>query len=217
MTLDPEAQTQLELPPRDEAPRPAEHQVAIEQRAPPAPSALEGSLGAALLFDPFSLHKPSAGPSISGALWFRRLQVRLAASYLIARSFDDLPAGAAGKVDLFDATLGIGPRFRMRYVAFGPVAELDLGAVRGRVSGVPDARAQATLWAAVLAGLWLEVPARGRVALQLSMQGGVPLRRPRFGLTGGPIQYTVPVALLRLHLGVVFRFGGPKEFPGDGH
>jgi hypothetical protein len=217
MTLDPQAQTQLELPRRDEAPRPVEHQAAVEPRAKPASNALEGSLGAGLLFDPFSLQKPSAGPSISGALSFRAVQVRLAASYLIARSLDDLPAGAAGKVDLFDAALGIGPRFHRRYVAFGPVAELELGAVRGRVSGVPDARAHATLWAAALAGLWLELPARGRVAVQLSVQGGVPLRRPRFGLIGGPSQYTVPAALLRLHLGVVFRFGGTKELPGDGH
>lgn len=209
MTLDPEAQMPPELPTAHQAP--AGEQTAIKPSAEPAPGALGGSLGASLAFDPFSLQKPSAGPSIFGALSFRAVQVRLAASHLFARALDELPAGAKGKVDLFDAALGIALRFHRRFVAFGPVAELELGAVRGRVSGVPDARRHATLWAAVLAGLWLELPARGRVAVQLSLQGGVPLRRPRFGLAGGPVQYTAPVALLRLHLGVVFRFGSTKD------
>lgn len=212
MTLDPEAQGQI-APTADQPPVP-------QAKSPPAPvkvsaaraaPRLRGSLGATLVFDPLALGKPSLGPSLVAALDARSIRVSLRATYLVARALDGLPEGATGQVDLLSAAVGLGARFERRNLSFGPLAELELGAVRGRVSGLPDARGSASLWASVLGGAWLELPARGRVAAQLSVQGGVPLRRPRFGLHGGPANYTTPAALVRLHLGVVIRFGATTD------
>ena len=212
MTLDPEVGGTSEAEPPSPGLTPPEPQ---EERPAVLPThdepVLSGSLGASLVFDPWSLGKPSAGPAAFARLSFRTLQLHLAASYLFPREFDPLPAGASGKVDLFLGALGAGLRFGGDKVLWGPQVEVELGALRGRASGVADARTQATLWASALAGLWLEVPAVGRLGARFSVQGGVPLRRPRFGFQGGPIEYTAPVAFLRVHLGLVFRFGGPKE------
>ncbi len=210
MTLDPEAYGAPSTP--NPARAPAEpHQELPAVRPTHRPAALSGSLGAAAVFDPWSLRSPTAGPAVFGALSFRSLQVRLAASYLFARDFERVPPGASAKVDLFAGALGAGLRFASAKVAGGPLLELELGALRGRASGVPDARTRATLWAAALAGLWLEVPAFGRLSARFSASAGAPLRRPRFDLQGGPNGYTAPVAFLRLELGLVFRFGRTTE------
>lgn len=212
VTLDPEAA----LVPEPENPGPAPIEEPSEDESSPRPRSQPavvraGSLGALVAFDPWSLRKPTAGPAVLGALSFGLLQLHLAVSYLFARDIDPLPTGASGKVDLFSTEAGAGLRFATRKVAGGPLTEVELGALRGLASGVPAARTQTTLWVAVLAGLWLELPATGRLSARLSVLGGVPLRRPRFDFQGGPVAYTAPVAFLRLQLGLVFRFGASKE------
>lgn len=213
MTLDPEGQRWIEPHADQPAAPPAQApSTPVKPRAAPVDSQLRGSLGATLGFDPLALGKPGLGPSLVAALGAQRIQANLRATYLVGRALDGLPAAANGQVDVLSAAVGLGARLDWRQLSFGPLTELELGAVRGRVTGVPDARARASLWASVLGGAWLELPARGRMAALLSVQGGVPLRRPRFGLVGGPANYTTPAALVRLHVGVVFRFGATTDW-----
>ena len=207
MALQPEAEAAPEAPP---APPPEP-----EQDAEPARSTrpVSARIDVAGLLDLRSLPAVSGGPAMGVSLTYGAWLAGLSGRYLAPREVHDVPAGTQAKIDLAAAALVLGYRVNRGRLHFGPVAELELGYLRGRATGTLDGGNAGALWAcawgglSAASGLGASEKWRRRVELSLSALFGLPLTRPRFALQGESAFYTTNVATLRFFLGVSFALG----------
>jgi hypothetical protein len=183
------------LPPEREEPVPV-------QAAPPRlPLAWE----LAVVADFLSLPGVSGGPDLALALDHPRLQLALHGRYVLPRRTESgLPAGGAARIDLLAAALELGARFGLGRLELGPVAELEVGALRGRASDVPGAANAGNVWCSLWAGGLLRLPLHPRMDLTARALLGVPLTRPRFALRGDDAFHTTAPVGVRIFLGASF-------------
>ncbi len=153
--------------------------------------------------------------SVTYGAWLAALGGR----YLAPRNAShELHGGIRTPIDLFAGALTLGYRVALRNVRLGPLAEVELGYLRGRSRGTEEAVTAGSLWAALWAGLtlssrWNETtPARSssalsRLELSLSCLVGAPLSRPRFALVDEPPFYTTAAVGFRAFLAASIALG----------
>jgi hypothetical protein len=168
------------------------------------------TLTLAALLDYGTLPGVGVGPSLDVSYAHGLLRAGVAAHYLPARSAPVVPDPASIRIDSFAFSLHGGALFRFAQSAFGPRAELELGALRGRPKGVDEAVTESAFWLTLLGGGELEQWFHSRVGMQLFVLVGPALRRPRFALADGAAVYTTAPLVLRAGLGVTVRID-PKD------
>jgi hypothetical protein len=200
----------------------AEPSVQEAPAAPAEPQETGGSIAAELgvaprftltlstLLDVYTLPGVGAGPALSAGYAHGLLRTGVSARYLPARAAPDVPGGAAMRIDSFAGSVHLGALFRFASTAFGPRAELELGNLRGRASGVEEKVTRSTFYAALLAGAELELWLHSRIGLSLLVLVGPALRRPRFALEDNAATYTSKSLVLRAGLGITVRID-PKD------
>jgi hypothetical protein len=219
MALDPELEPPASPPARTD--QPADSQPAPEPAAA-APTRAPGRLRLELagILDFWALPAVSGGPSLGLSTTHEKSwQFAAYARYLAPRSvavdsplFARAPEGALrqpgqARIGLFAFALEVGYRFQLHRWQLGPDAELELGGLYGRVTGLPEGSSGTTLWASLWGGTTAAVELHPRVALVMRALLGAPLRRPRFALEGEPAFYTTAPATLRLSIGVSIALG----------
>ncbi len=157
------------------------------------------------LLDVFTLPGVGAGPALSAGYAHGLLRAGISARYLPAREVPGVPGGATIRIDSFAGSVHAGALFRFASTAFGPRAELELGNLRGRASGVMDKVTGNTFYAALFAGAELELWLHSRIGLSLLVLAGPALRRPRFALEDNIGRYTTRALVLRAGLGITVR------------
>lgn len=207
--LEPDARNPSAPPPPPPPPPPAEEPV------PARPLALRIDLSG--LLDLWSLPAVSGGPALGASLVYGSWLVGISGRYLVPRqATGDLPPGTSARIDLLASALVLSFRSEHARLRWGPVAEMELGYLRGRAKGTLDGGDAGALWACVWGGLSIASklgqagsPLR-RLELSLSGLLGLPLTRPRFALQGESAFYTTSPASLRFFLGVSFALGATE-------
>ena len=154
------------------------------------------------LLDLGTLPGVGVGPALDLGLASGLLRLGLSAHYLPARTAPGVPAGAKIRLDSYALTLHGAALFRFGRTAFGPRAELELGALRGVPRGLEDGKTLTAWRTALLGGLELELWLHPRIGLQLTVQAGSPLGRPRFALADNAAEYTTSALIVRAALGM---------------
>jgi hypothetical protein len=163
------------------------------------------TLTLAALLDYGTLPGIGVGPMLDVGYANGLLRAGVSARYLPAREAPDVPAGASMHIDSYGFGVHGAALFRFATTAFGPRAELELGALRGRARGVEDAVTRRTFWCSLLLGAELEAWFHSRVGAQLFVLAGPALSRPRFALEDSAAVYTTGRLVLRGGLGVTVR------------
>lgn len=124
-------------------------------------------------------------PSLAAGLRWQRARVELEGAYWIPRVSEPVD-GATVRVQLGTAAVrGCGQLGRDRLEA--PLCGgVQLGGMRGRGEGAPDARTAQGLWVAIEAGVGLSWWFRPRWGLAGGFAAAVPLRQPAFELMDEP-------------------------------
>lgn len=154
------------------------------------------------LLDLGTLPGIGVGPAFDLGVASGLLRLGLAAHYLPPRDAPGIPATAKIRLSSYALRLHGAALFRFGRTAFGPRAELELGALRGMARGVEDAVTRTAWRAALLGGLALELWLHPRVGLQLAVLAGSPLGRPRFALEDNAARYTTSALIVRAALGM---------------
>jgi len=206
-------------PPAPE-PQPPEPEPEPEPARKTYPLVLRLDLAAVL--DTSSLPGVSAGPALGVSLTYGPWLAAIGGRFLAPRDAShNLPEGVRAPIDLFAGALTLGYRAALRRLQIGPLAELELGYLRGRSEGTEEAVAAGALWAALWAGValssrWDELvsspspSALSRLELSLSCLLGAPLSRPRFSLADEAHFYTTAAVGFRAFVAVSIALG-PTE------
>jgi hypothetical protein len=167
------------------------------------------SLRAAAIGDLQALPAPTAGVALGGGFAGRNLRAWVEGRYLFKARSDELAVPV--DLDLIAGALGSAYAFRRGDFAFGPCLEAEFGALRAQSVGDRSVdRPGWGPWASLWLGALLEYEIRARVGLGLSALGGVPLRRPTFGVQGGTaVEETEPFDI-RVYLGMRILLGAKK-------
>lgn len=179
--------------------------------------ALDLSLGVRGGLDVGALPSPAGHVAGAVGLVGRRFVVQVGALHRIRTdSSVALPRPAGGRFRLTAAQLLAGPRLAWGAVELPLAAGLELGAIWARGIGEVEPIPVRRSWAAVVASAgigWAPPAARARrgrtttsVALQLGVDGVVPLLRPGFTLDEEVDVLTVGSFAIRAWMGVVGRF-----------
>ena len=178
--------------PAPEPPAPPPRAVAAEARAdrapPPAtPGArpLSWRLGLNGFIGGGALPVVAKGLQADASLWRGAFGLVLSGDYWGARSVQ-VQSEPRARVNLRLSSAGLAACARPLQSPLGVAvcAGGRLGDMRASGEGVDDAHEQHGLWSAVTTGLGLKYPTgTARLAAKLSVEGGISLARPRFGVT----------------------------------
>lgn len=154
-----------------------------------------------------ALPSPAGHVAAAVGLYGRRFVVQAGALHRIrADASTTLPQPAGGRFWVTAAQLLAGPRLRWGALELPLAAGLELGAIGargiGEVEPIPVRRA----WAAALASVGLGWAIRPALAVQLGVDGVVPLLRPEFTLDEDVEVLTVGPIAARAWVGVGGRF-----------
>ncbi len=117
-----------------------------------------------------------------------------------------VPQTAGGRFRLTAGRLGAGPRLAWGRFGLPLHAGVELGAIWARGTGAVEPQTTRRLWAAAIASAgvaWTPIPA---VALELGLDGVLPLARPSFTLGESIEVLTVGRGALRAWLGIAGHF-----------
>lgn len=214
------ADDEVEAPPREATPvvpAPARREATTPEPRTPSGSGEGSSEGSSR---PGGLLRVGAGvglgalpgatgvPSLAAGLRWRRARLELEGTYWIPRVSEPVD-GARVAVQLGTAAVrGCGQLGRDRLEA--PLCGgVQLGGMRGRGQGAPNAHAAVGLWVALEASVGLSWWFRPRWALAGGFAAAVPLRQPSFELTDDPpVSLFEPSAVVgRVWLGIELRLG----------
>lgn len=160
------------------------------------------------LLDVQSLPKAALGPSLGASLRaYERVRIGIFVRYLPKKSAtSELPPQTHASADLIST--GLDARFELTYrsLDFGPVVELELGALRAHAKGT-TASGGRTMWASVGAGMAGALLVHPRIALTSKALLILPLLRPQLALDDTSAFYTTAKAGFRLFIGVSCALG----------
>jgi hypothetical protein len=149
----------------------------------------------------------SGGPLLGGQLTRRRLRVTLDARYLVARRKVDGNSDLRADVDLFSLAAGFAWRWEYAGIGFGPLVEVELGALRARPSGERAAGPASAPWATLGAGACVDAPIARRLRVGLVVLASVPPWRPALQLGSEPAFYTTSPVGFRTGIVMELSFG----------
>ncbi len=185
----------------------------VETAAPePAPASprLEGlSIGVRGGLDFGALPSPSAHVVGRLGLLARRWHLQAAALHRIeveSEALENLDMAAGGRFRLTGGRLGAGPRLAWGRFELPLDAGVEVGAIWARGTGAVEPRTTRRLWVAAVASggvAWAPIPA---LAVELGVDGVVPLTRPTFTLGESVELLTVGRGAIRAWLGISGRF-----------
>lgn len=155
-----------------------------------------------------ALPSPAGHVAAAVGLHGRRFELQAGALHRIRRdaSLAALPQPAGGRFRLTVAQLRAGPRLRWGSFELPLAGGLELGAIWAQGIGAVEPIAVRRPWVAALASAGLGWAPRTAFAVQLGVDGVIPLLRPTFTLDEDVEVLTVGPLAARAWLGVAGRF-----------
>lgn len=175
---------------------------------PAARRELELSLGVRGGLELGALPSPAGHVAAALGLQGRRFEVQAGALHRIRRdtALTGLPVPAGGRFRLTVAQLRAGPRLRWGALELPLAAGVELGAIWAQGIGAVEPIAVRRPWVAAVASVGVGWAPRRAFALQLGVDGVIPLLRPKFTLDEDVEVLTVGPLAARAWLGVAGRF-----------
>lgn len=192
-----------------QAPRAAPSPNVVPSTAEPAARRELGlSLGVRGGLELGALPSPAGHVAAVVGLYRRRFEIQAGALHRIRRdtALTGLPVPVGGRFRLTVAQLRAGPRLRWGALELPLAAGVELGAIWAKGTGAVEPIAVRRPWVAAVASVGVGWAPRPAFAVQLGIDGVIPLLRPTFTLDDDVEVLTVGPLAARAWLGVAGRF-----------